>query len=98
MCACNAGPSVHPGTKEGNVARLVIVSNRVPLPSERGPQAGGLAVALADALRPGSVWFGWSGKHSGPSQGGPRMQRAEGITYATIDFSEADYRAFYVGF
>jgi trehalose 6-phosphate synthase len=80
------------------VARLVIVSNRVPLPSERGPQAGGLAVALADALRPGSLWFGWSGKHSGPSQGGPRMQRAEGITYATIDFSEADYRAFYVGF
>ena len=30
------------------MARLVIVSNRVPLPSERGPQAGGLAVALAE--------------------------------------------------
>ena len=35
------------------MARLVVVSNRVPLPSERGPRAGGLAVALADALRPG---------------------------------------------
>src|ERR1700722_1556731 len=28
----------------GHVARLVIVSNRVPLPSERRPRAGGLAV------------------------------------------------------
>jgi trehalose 6-phosphate synthase len=79
------------------VARLVIVSNRVPLPSERGPQAGGLAVALADVLRPGSLWFGWSGRRSGvPAE--PRLQRADGVTYATIDFSEADYRAFYVGF
>ena len=38
---------------ESAVSRLVIVSNRVPLPSERGPRAGGLAVALADALQPG---------------------------------------------
>ena len=47
-----------------HVARLVIVSNRVPLTSERGPRAGGLAVALADALRPGSLWFGWSGRRA----------------------------------
>ncbi len=80
------------------MARLVMVSNRVPLPSERGPQAGGLAVALADALRPGTLWFGWSGRRSGLTTVEPRLQRADGITYATIDFSEADYRAFYVGF
>jgi trehalose 6-phosphate synthase len=80
------------------VPRLVIVSNRVPLPSERGPQAGGLTVALADALRPGSLWFGWSGRRSGQTTIEPRLQRADGITYATIDFSEAAYRAFYVGF
>jgi trehalose 6-phosphate synthase len=79
------------------VARLVIVSNRVPLPSERGPQAGGLAVALAGVMRPGSMWFGWSGRRSGAAQA-PRLQRADGVTYATIDFSEADYRAYYVGF
>ena len=54
------------------VARLVVVSNRVPLPSERGPQAGGLAVALADALRPGSLWFGWSGRRSGRATAEPR--------------------------
>jgi trehalose 6-phosphate synthase len=79
------------------VARLVVVSNRVPLPSERGPRAGGLAVALADALRPGSLWFGWSGRRaSGDTE--PRLQRADGISYATIDLSEAEYRSFYVNF
>ena len=80
------------------MARLVVVSNRVPLPSERGPRAGGLAVALADALRPGSLWFGWSGKRATDTDEAPRQQKAGGITYATIDLSEADYRAFYVNF
>ena len=80
------------------MARLVIVSNRVPLPSERGPRAGGLAVALADALRPGTLWFGWSGKRSGTPEPEARQQRADGTTYATIDLTEAEYRSFYVGF
>src|ERR1700760_3633989 len=82
----------------GRVSRLVVVSNRVPLPSERGPRAGGLAVALADALRPGSVLCGWSGKRSAPPDREPRLQRSDGTTYATIDLSEAEYRSFYVGF
>src|SRR6201994_4367484 len=82
----------------GRVSRLVVVSNRVPLPSERGPRAGGLAVALADALRPGSLWFGWSGKRSATPDREPRLQRSDGTTYATIDLSEAEYRSFYVGF
>ena len=80
------------------MGRLVIVSNRVPLPSERGPRAGGLAVALADALQPGSLWFGWSGKRSGLPEANARLQQADGTTYATIDLSEAEYRSFYVNF
>jgi trehalose 6-phosphate synthase len=80
------------------LARLVIVSNRVPLPSERGPQAGGLAVALADALLPGTLWFGWSGRRSSTPLAEARLQRADGTTYATIDLSEAEYRSFYVNF
>jgi trehalose 6-phosphate synthase len=80
------------------VPRLVIVSNRVPLPSERGPRAGGLAVALADALLPGTLWFGWSGKHIGMPPDTPHVQRADGVTYATIDLSEHEYRGFYVHF
>ncbi len=80
------------------MSRLVIVSNRVPLPSERGARAGGLAVALADALQPGSVWFGWSGRRSARGNGGTQVQRSDGITYATIDIGEADYQSFYVNF
>jgi trehalose 6-phosphate synthase len=80
------------------MARLVVVSNRVPLPSERGAKAGGLAVALADALQPGSLWFGWSGRRSARGSGTTQIQRSEGITYATVDLTEADYRSFYVNF
>ena len=80
------------------MARLVVVSNRVPLPSERGAKAGGLAVALADALQPGSLWFGWSGRRSARGSGTTHIQRSEGITYATIDLTEADYNSFYVNF
>jgi trehalose 6-phosphate synthase len=78
--------------------RLVVVSNRVPLPTERGPRAGGLAVALADALQPGSLWFGWSGRRAARATPQPRLQEVDGITYATIDLSETDYRLFYAGF
>lgn len=80
------------------MARLVVVSNRVPLPSERGAKAGGLAVALADALQPGSLWFGWSGRRSARGSGTTHVQRSEGVTYATIDLTEADYTSFYVNF
>jgi trehalose 6-phosphate synthase len=80
------------------VARLVVVSNRVPLPSERGPRAGGLAVALTDALRPGSLWFGWSGRRAATPSETPDAIQAGGVTYATVDMTEAEYRTFYVGF
>jgi trehalose 6-phosphate synthase len=80
------------------MSRLVVVSNRVPLPSERGAKAGGLAVALADALQPGSLWFGWSGRRAARGAETTQIQRSEGITYATIDLTEADYRSFYVNY
>jgi trehalose 6-phosphate synthase len=80
------------------VSRLVVVSNRVPQPSERGPRAGGLAVALADALRPGSLWFGWSGRRAASAAAEPHIHSADGVTYATIDLTEHEYRAFYLNF
>jgi trehalose 6-phosphate synthase len=79
------------------VARLVIVSNRVPLP-RRGAQAGGLAVALKDALAGReAMWFGWSGAtHAG---GGPVGWAQAGATrYATFDLDPAEHRLFYSGF
>lgn len=80
------------------MARLVVISNRLPLPSERGPRAGGLAVALADALRPGTLWCGWSGRRVEMPAEAPAVSHANGITYAAVDMTEAEYRAFYVGF
>ena len=81
------------------MARLVIVSNRVPDPAElAGPRAGGLAVGLADALTPGTLWFGWSGSRAKQTTSEPVCVESGGLTYATIDLGDADYRAFYLGF
>jgi trehalose 6-phosphate synthase len=80
------------------VARLVVVSNRLPLPIERVPRAGGLAVALAEALRPGTLWVGWSGRRVEHPTDEPELTRADRLTYATIDMTEAEYHHYYVGF
>ncbi|MFI4998685.1 MAG: trehalose-6-phosphate synthase [Reyranellales bacterium] len=80
------------------MARIVIVSNRVPIPKARGTQAGGLAVALRDVLTPGSMWFGWSGRLSAEPSLQPALVEARGVTYATIDLTTEAYRSFYVGF
>ena len=80
------------------MARVVVVSNRVPLPNERGPRAGGLAVGLSEALKDGGLWFGWSGDISTATQNIVRKLEVDKVTYATIDFSQEDYDRFYVGF
>ena len=61
------------------MARLVIVSNRVPVPAKkREQQAGGLAVVLEEALKGEVLWFGWSGRHSE----GSKMRRASSVVPA----------------
>ncbi len=79
--------------------RVVIVSNRVPSPSEQGATAGGLAVALADAATQGSIWFGWSGRRAEETSEEASVVLSEtGVTFATIDIAERDYQRFYNGF
>ncbi|MDE2110534.1 MAG: trehalose-6-phosphate synthase [Alphaproteobacteria bacterium] len=80
------------------MARVVIVSNRVPIPTNRSPRAGGLAVALKDAIKAGGLWFGWSGRTASETSGEARIIRHDGVDYATIDLSESEYKKFYVGF
>ena len=80
------------------MARLVIVSNRVPIPKARGASAGGLAVALRDLLTPGTMWFGWSGRLTAEPAPQPAIVEARGVTYATVDLTAEDHRGFYVGF
>ena len=80
--------------------RLVVVSNRVGDP--RKPAAGGLAVALGDALsRSGGLWFGWSGKiveGGAPGEGEVHRQRSGAVQLVTIDLSRTDHDAHYTGY
>jgi trehalose 6-phosphate synthase len=79
--------------------RLVVVSNRVPLPSS-GQQAGGLAVALVELMeKRGGLWFGWSGGISdGPTAALARVESAAGVDYATIDLTQDEHDRYYNNF
>jgi trehalose 6-phosphate synthase len=82
------------------VSRLVVISNRVADPHQ--PAAGGLAVALGEALRQtGGLWFGWSGAVVEESAApGQRLQRQQAgqVTFATIDLSREDHDSYYAGY
>ena len=82
------------------MGRLVIVSNRVPSPRERGSFAGGLAVALREAIaRRETLWFGWSGNTvSGETPEEASLTRAGRVTFATLDVNEKDFSGYYAGF
>ena len=83
------------------MSRLVVVSNRVADP-RKSAAAGGLAVALSDALQAsGGLWFGWSGQVAEDDSGlgaTPRVTRVGDITLATLDLSQADHDAYYLGY
>ena len=79
-------------------SRLVVVSNRVAA-KEQGVRAGGLAVALLDALKEsGGLWFGWSGQVSGDTRITTRHIERGGIAATTLDLSNEDYEEYYNGF
>jgi len=82
------------------VGRLVVVSNRLADP--RKPAAGGLAVALGEALQStGGLWFGWSGRiieGGTPGEGELHTQQAGSVTLASVDLSREDYDAYYDGY
>ncbi len=79
--------------------RLVVVSNRVPLPSA-GQSAGGLAVALDGLMeKRGGLWFGWSGKVAeGPGAALAQVESAAGVDYATIDLTQDEHDRYYNNF
>ncbi|KAI3592364.1 Alpha,alpha-trehalose-phosphate synthase (UDP-forming) [Cupriavidus sp. U2] len=85
------------------MGRLVAVSNRVADP--RNHAAGGLAVALSEALnKTGGLWFGWSGKVLETAQGGTpgegevHQVQAGNVTLATVDLCREDHDAYYLGY
>jgi trehalose 6-phosphate synthase len=81
------------------MTRLVVVSNRVG-PVRESAKAGGLAVAIVDALRSeGGVWFGWSGTVSPEGTHGPlKTEQVGRISLVTLDIDQADHDGFYAGF
>ena len=83
------------------MGRLVVVSNRVPVPDKKGTApAGGLAVALQSALEArGGLWLGWSGQSCGEDAVGPLKTLKDGnIDYALTDLTEKDVEEYYHGF
>lgn len=83
------------------MSRLIVVSNRVPVPDKRGTApAGGLAVALKTALEArGGLWLGWSGRSCGEDEIGPLASVREGnIEYALTDLTQQDVEEYYQGF
>ncbi|MFE8645591.1 alpha,alpha-trehalose-phosphate synthase (UDP-forming) [Sphingomonas sp. NCPPB 2930] len=82
------------------MSRLVVVSNRLADP--RKAAAGGLAVALGEALnRTGGLWFGWSGnivEGGTPGEGELHRQQAGAVTLATVDLCREDHDNYYLGY
>ncbi len=78
------------------MSRLVVVSNRVVLPSERVQRAGGLAVAIREALaRSGGLWFGWSGELAETPGPAARTASKGKVDFAVFDLSPAEFDGFY---
>ena len=90
-------PAVRTGSGAG---RLVVVSNRVPVPTAAGsPPPGGLAVALSGALETqGGLWFGWSGKIADDTDPEVHHQTVGNVDYAVVDLSRRDIDEYYHGF
>lgn len=83
------------------MSRLVLVSNRVAVPTAAGEAGaqGGLAGALQSALREqGGVWFGWSGQVTETFTGKINEQDGGGVSTATIDLDAQDFEEYYKGY
>ena len=82
------------------MSKVVVISNRVMLPTKKKPEAaGGLAVALLDTLQETSgIWFGWSGDITSNKDIKPVVKKDKGITFATVDLVKKDYENYYNGY
>lgn len=79
--------------------RMVVVSNRVGLPTPGGEASGGLVTGIRAAMKGrGGLWLGWSGETAASAGDAPTLVHADGIDFATVDLDEAAYRDYYLGF
>jgi trehalose 6-phosphate synthase len=82
------------------MSRLIVISNRLSRPSDRGAAtSGGLAMALAAGLRQyKGLWFGWSGRTTPHFSGKLTTTKSDGVTIATVDLEEIDVHEYYNGY
>ena len=79
------------------MSRLVVVSNRVAIPSEHS--AGGLASGMLSALRDcGGIWFGWNGRVLAEPAVDVDIQTDDNVSYATLGLCRRDVAEYYSGF
>lgn len=81
------------------MARLVVASNRLSLPGDAQARAGGLAVAMREALRErGGIWFGWSGEVAENPAETPQITARGNTIYAAVDLSPLEHKLYYTGY
>ncbi|HEY1720200.1 MAG TPA: trehalose-6-phosphate synthase [Magnetospirillaceae bacterium] len=81
------------------IGRLVIVSNRVATVAQMKTNPGGLAVAMAAALREHpAMWFGSSGEFVDHTVEAPKIQNEGPLIRALLDLPRSDYDRYYAGF
>jgi trehalose 6-phosphate synthase len=80
------------------LSRLVVISNRVAMPGQRGAAQGGLASGLLGAMRQhGGLWFGWNGSTAEQADQPPEVIEEEGVTFATVPLTPREFEEYYVG-
>ena len=84
------------GNGQSPMARLIGVSNRT---AAGGSKAGGLAVALWDALvKTEGMWFGWSGDIAKSAPRGTETFEEEGVEFALTGLTEREHEGYYLGY
>src|SRR5690348_13290402 len=88
------------GPEGADVARLVVISNRVSVPTGEGnSRAGGLEVAVRATLkRHSGIWFGWSGRVAANRKARTEIVEHDNHSYVVTDLTEEDYQEYYNGF
>ena len=82
------------------MGRLIVVSNRVAdLDKPQSASSGGLAMAMAGALREeGGIWLGWSGNSGTENLTRPELSEIDGVTIARLSLSDREIDEYYNGF
>ncbi|MFT4021621.1 MAG: trehalose-6-phosphate synthase [Acinetobacter sp.] len=83
------------------MSKLIVLSNRVSLPSAGKLSAGGLAVALNDALNEnGGVWIGWNGEQHSQADSAFSFNHIQHnkIEYLTTPLNQQQFKNYYCGF